>query len=81
MEPSPHLTDSSSFLPHPTEYLAHHLRLRRDDLEAGHPADEEPFVEDLVDFGISYADRARKDHALFVAAFREGKFDLVSAVG
>ena len=43
--------------------------------------DEQPFVEDLVDFGISYADRARKDHALFVAAFREGKFDLVSAVG
>ena len=38
--------------------------------------DERPFVDDLVDFGISYADRARKDHALFVGAFREGKFDL-----
>ena len=39
------------------------------------------FVDDLVDFGITYAGRARKDHALFVDAFREGKFDLVSAVG
>ena len=43
--------------------------------------DVDAFIEDLVDFGISYAGRARKDHALFVEAFREGRFDLVSAVG
>ena len=43
--------------------------------------DDGAFVDDLVEFGISYAARARKDHALFVDAFREGKFDLVSAVG
>ncbi len=44
--------------------------------------DEDPdaFVDDLVDFGVSYAARTRKDHALFVEAFREGAFDLVSAV-
>ncbi len=43
-------------------------------------ADHDGFVEDLVGFGISYATRTRKDHALFVDAFREGAFDLVSAV-
>ena len=45
--------------------------------------DEDPdgFVEELVDFGIDYAAKTRKDHALFVDAFREGAFDLVSAVG
>jgi uncharacterized protein (DUF2252 family) len=45
--------------------------------------DEDPdgFVEELVEFGIDYAARTRKDHGLFVDAFREGKFDLVSAVG
>ena len=37
-------------------------------------------VDELVDFGVDYAARARKDHALFVEAFREGAFDLVSAV-
>ncbi len=42
--------------------------------------DESDFVEDLVDFGITYAAKARKDHALFVDAFRGGRFDLVSAV-
>jgi uncharacterized protein (DUF2252 family) len=40
------------------------------------PAD---FVEDLVGFATSYALRARKDHSLFVDAFRNGDFDLVSA--
>ena len=45
--------------------------------------DEDPdrFVDELVDFGIDYAARTRKDHSLFVDAFREGAFDLVSAVG
>ena len=43
--------------------------------------DPEVFIGELVDFGVNYAARARKDHALFVDAFREGKFDLVSAVG
>ena len=42
--------------------------------------DPEGFVEELVDFGISHAARTRKDHALFVEAFREGRFDLVKAV-
>ncbi len=37
------------------------------------------FVEDLVDFGLGYAIKARKDHASFVDAFRSGAFDLVSA--
>jgi len=41
--------------------------------------DPSAFIEDIVEFGMSYADRARKDHALFVEAFRGGKFDLVSA--
>ncbi len=41
--------------------------------------DPEEFIADLVDFGESYAIRARRDHSLFVDAFRSGKFDLVSA--
>ena len=31
------------------------------------------FVSWLTDFGIDHADRVRSDHALFVAAFREGR--------
>ncbi len=42
--------------------------------------DVEAFVDELVDFGIDYAAKTRRDHSLFVDAFREGKFDLVSAV-
>jgi hypothetical protein len=30
------------------------------------------FVSDLADFGLEYADRVRRDHALFVEAFRTG---------
>jgi uncharacterized protein (DUF2252 family) len=30
------------------------------------------FVEEVVDFGVTYASAARHDHALFVDAFREG---------
>jgi uncharacterized protein (DUF2252 family) len=37
------------------------------------------FIDDLVEFAMGYADQARSDHALFVEAFRGGKFDLVSA--
>jgi uncharacterized protein (DUF2252 family) len=44
-------------------------------------ADPAAFVDELVDFGIDYAAKTRRDHALFVEAFREGRFDLVSAVG
>jgi uncharacterized protein (DUF2252 family) len=40
---------------------------------------EDAFVEDITDFGIDYAQRARRDHALFVDAFRGGRFNLVSA--
>jgi len=41
--------------------------------------DPQAFIDDLVEFGLSYAVKARKDHALFVDAFRSGAFDLVSA--
>ncbi|MEJ7708132.1 MAG: DUF2252 domain-containing protein [Nocardioidaceae bacterium] len=41
--------------------------------------DEEAFIAELVQFGISYAAQARDDHALFIEAFRSGKFDLVAA--
>ena len=34
---------------------------------------EDAFVEDITDFGIDYAQRARRDHALFVDAFRGGQ--------
>jgi uncharacterized protein (DUF2252 family) len=37
------------------------------------------FVADLTDFAITYADRVRSDHALFVDAFREGRIGGVSA--
>ena len=39
----------------------------------------EEFVADMVDFGVTYADRVRKDHALFVDAFREGRIGGVAA--
>ena len=41
--------------------------------------EQDVFVEDVVDFGIDYAVRARRDHELFVDAFRGGHFELVSA--
>ena len=41
--------------------------------------EEDAFVDDITGFGIEYAQRARADHALFVDAFRGGRFDLVSA--
>ena len=37
------------------------------------------FVDDIVDFGIDYATRVRRDHGLFVDAFREGEIGGVSA--
>ena len=37
------------------------------------------FVADLTDFAVSYADRVRTDHSLFVDAFREGRIGGVSA--
>jgi uncharacterized protein (DUF2252 family) len=40
---------------------------------------EDAFVEDITGFAIDYSERARRDHALFVDAFRGGRFDLVSA--
>jgi uncharacterized protein (DUF2252 family) len=40
---------------------------------------EDAFVKDMTGFGIDYAERARRDHALFVDAFRGGRFELVSA--
>ncbi|CUR60736.1 conserved hypothetical protein [metagenome] len=44
-------------------------------------ADLDGFLDELVDFAVDYAAKTRKDHAMFVDAFREGSFDLVSAVG
>ena len=41
--------------------------------------DESGFVDDLADFGVSYADRVRKDHSLFVDAFRSGSIGGVTA--
>jgi uncharacterized protein (DUF2252 family) len=37
------------------------------------------FTEDMVQFGIDYAARARRDHALFVDAFREGEIGGLAA--
>jgi uncharacterized protein (DUF2252 family) len=42
-------------------------------------ADVDAFVAELVEFAMKYAVRARKDHTLFVDAFRGAKFDLVAA--
>ena len=39
----------------------------------------EEFTAEMVEFGLSYAARARRDHALFVSAFREGEIGGVSA--
>jgi uncharacterized protein (DUF2252 family) len=36
---------------------------------------EEDLVADLTAFALEYASRARKDHALFVDAFREGRVE------
>ncbi|MDQ3628866.1 MAG: DUF2252 domain-containing protein [Actinomycetota bacterium] len=41
--------------------------------------DPSAFVEDLIELGASYADRVRKDHALFVDAFRSGSIGGVAA--
>ena len=41
----------------------------------------EDFVRDLVGFARSYADVVRRDHALFVDAFRAGRVPGVQAVG
>jgi hypothetical protein len=41
--------------------------------------EQNAFVEDVIDFGLEYALRARRDHQLFVDAFRGGHFELVSA--
>ena len=41
---------------------------------------EREFVEDLVDFAMSYAETARRDHTLFVDAFRDGEIAGLSAI-
>jgi uncharacterized protein (DUF2252 family) len=40
---------------------------------------ESEFMDEVVEFGISYAATARRDHALFVEAFREGAIANLSA--
>ncbi len=42
--------------------------------------DVDGFIDDLVEFGMTYAVKARRDHSLFVEAFRGAKFDLVRAL-
>ena len=50
------------------EAISHTLDGRRD-----------AFVDEVVEFGIGYAEQVRQDHALFVDAFREGHIGGVSA--
>jgi uncharacterized protein (DUF2252 family) len=40
---------------------------------------EKEFLDEIVEFGIAYAATARRDHALFVEAFREGAIADLSA--
>ena len=40
---------------------------------------EQEFVEDIVEFAMAYAETARRDHALFVDAFRAGEIAGLSA--
>jgi uncharacterized protein (DUF2252 family) len=40
---------------------------------------EEEFIEDIIDFATAYAAEVRRDHSLFVDAFREGKITAVPA--
>jgi len=40
---------------------------------------EEEFVDDIVEFAVSYAATTRRDHALFVEAFRAGEIAGLSA--
>ena len=44
-------------------------------------ADVDGFVADLVDFAHAYAEVVRRDHELFVDAFRRGRIPEVSATG
>ncbi len=37
------------------------------------------FTDHIVDFGLTYADRARRDHALFVDAFRSGRIGVAAS--
>lgn len=41
---------------------------------------QDEFVQQIVYFGIEYAQRVRADHALFVDAFREGRIGQVAAI-
>lgn len=40
---------------------------------------DDEFVEDIVEFAIAYAATARRDHALFIEAFRDGRIAGLSA--
>jgi uncharacterized protein (DUF2252 family) len=40
---------------------------------------EDEFIEDIIDFATDYAAEVRRDHSLFVDAFREGKITAVPA--
>jgi hypothetical protein len=40
---------------------------------------EQEFVADIAEFAMSYAETTRRDHALFVDAFRDGEIAGLSA--
>jgi hypothetical protein len=50
-----------------------------EDVVAEAVSDVDAFVKEMVDFAHSYAERARADHHLFVAAFRSDEIPGVSA--
>ena len=52
---------------------------RHEDVGVGAVSDVDDFVKDLVEFAHTYAERARADHHLFVAAFRSDQIPGVTA--
>jgi hypothetical protein len=50
-----------------------------EDVVAEAVSDVDDFVKDLVEFAHTYAERARADHHLFVAAFRSDQIPGVTA--
>jgi uncharacterized protein (DUF2252 family) len=49
-----------------------------DEIAASLQGRRRAFTEALVDFGVSYAERVRRDHALFVEAFRGGRIGVTA---
>ncbi len=49
-----------------------------DEIAASLEGRRKVFVEELADFGQAYAERVRRDHALFVEAFRSGRIGVAA---